>query len=87
MAQSAVEWYAKEHHTLLIKLENKELTIGEYVGEHHDILQQAKQMHKEQILDSYKKGFSEGVVFGIVTIYKFQTSEQYYNETYKTQAK
>jgi len=51
MAQTnmtAVEWYAKEHHKLLIQLENKELSLGAYVVKHSDILKQAKQMEAEQ---------------------------------------
>ena len=51
MAQTnmtAVEWYAKEHHKLLIQLENKELSLGAYVVKHSDILKQSKQMEAEQ---------------------------------------
>lgn len=41
---SAVEWYAIEHRNLLIQLENKQISIGEYVVKHQDILQKAKSM-------------------------------------------
>lgn len=50
---SAVEWYAKEHAKLLIELENKELSIGEYAVKHHDILQKAKAI--EDLTDLKKK--------------------------------
>lgn len=53
---SAVEWYAIEHGKLLIQLENKELTIGEYVVKHHDILQKAKSIED---LTNLKKRDSE----------------------------
>jgi uncharacterized glyoxalase superfamily protein PhnB len=44
---------------------------------------QAKEMEKEQIKDSHKHGFSEGIVFGASPIgYKYMTSEQYYEQTY-----
>ena len=54
--QSAVEWYAEEHHKLLIQLENKELTIGEYAVKHHDIIQKAKSIED---LTSLKKRNTE----------------------------
>lgn len=53
---TAVEWYAIEHRNLLIQLENKELTIGEYVVKHHDILQKAKSIED---LNNLKKRDSE----------------------------
>ena len=43
MAQTAVEWYAIEHRKLLIQLESKELSLGEYVVKHQDILKAAEQ--------------------------------------------
>ena len=49
--QTAVEWYAIEHRKLLIQLESKELSLGEYVVKHQDILEQAKQMEREQTID------------------------------------
>ncbi len=73
--QTAVEWLDRWYR------DNPEATHEEG----NKALEQAKRMHKQQTVDAYKKGFSEGVVFGTVTIYKFQTSEQYYNDTYKTQ--
>jgi hypothetical protein len=50
-----------------------------------DIVEKAKAIEKEQIKNSFSKGFSEGVVFGASTQYKYQTSEQYYNETFKSE--
>lgn len=44
----------------------------------------AKKLEKQQIIDAYKKGFSEGVCFGAASEYKYITSEQYYNETYRS---
>ena len=39
-----------------------------------EIIEQAKEMEKQQIIDAYKFGLSDEYVIG---------SEQYYNETYK----
>ena len=74
MAQTAVDWYAIEHRKLLIQLESKELSLGEYVVKHQDILEQAKQMEREQMEKAYiQRLFSD-----------CQTFEQYYNKTYTT---
>ena len=40
------------------------------------------EMEKEQIIDAHKSGFTEGTCFGATTIYKFQSSKEYYKETY-----
>ncbi len=78
MAQrTAVELFAQEHHTLLIQLENKEFTASEYAVKHCDILQQAKEMEKQQIMDAYKADRYPC---------SYEDSEEYYNQTYKTQA-
>ena len=60
--QTAVEWLFKE-------LLNSEPNILEW----NKLLQQAKEMEKEQIIDAYNKGeFNDG----------FVAVEDYYNETY-----
>ena len=73
MKQTAVEWYSQQHLKLLIKLENKELSIGEYAVQHQEILNQAKEMEKERMLECYLKAD----VFP--RKYEF---EQYYEQTY-----
>ena len=61
MKQTAVEWLA----TYLKGITS--LNCDE-------IIEQAKEMEKQQIIDAYKFGLSDEYVIG---------SEQYYNETYK----
>jgi len=53
---TAVEWYSQQHLKLLIKLENKELSIGEYAVQHQEILHKAKEMEKQQIIDAFNEG-------------------------------
>ena len=43
-----------------------------------DIIQKALAMEKEQIIDAYEIGFDEGLQ--IIT--KYDTAQDYYNETY-----
>lgn len=78
---TAVEWYAKAHQKLLVQLENKELSVGSYAGKHYDIIQQAKQMEKEQIINFFLFFRNNGEKYLGMTIEQFV--EQYYNETYK----
>jgi hypothetical protein len=63
--QTAVEWLIQE--------------LGEYfpheIGGIHLMVEQAKQMEKEQIKNAFDKGYSYYLFNG--------GGEQYYNETYK----
>ena len=81
--QTAVEWYAIEHRKLLIQLESKELSLGEYVVKHQDILEQAKQMEKEQIEKAYKD-YPQTISINDNGDYKLLSADQYYNKTYTT---
>ena len=63
MKQTAVEW-----------LMDKLPTIDKNDPYYEDIIQQAKAMEKEQIMDAVNYGCSD---FGSV-----KNAEQYYNETY-----
>lgn len=86
---TAVDFYSKEHLKLLIRLENKELSLGEYVVEHRNLLEQSKEMEKKQIMDAYSQGHEDGYHFeGSRSDYESEglanhLAEQYYNETYK----
>jgi len=49
-----------------------------------DIIQEAKEMEKQQIIDAYRKGFSEGVCFGVSpTGYNHISADEYFNKTFK----
>ena len=74
---TAVEWYSQQHLKLLIKLENKELSIGEYAVQYQEILNKTKEMEKEQIKDAYLQGQYDGDTM------RDSDAEQYYNETFK----
>jgi len=69
MKQTAVEW-------LLDRIEDVDLT--EKLWE--NVKQQAKEMEKQQIFDAWDNGYDKG--FGYSDA-KFNSSEQYYNETFK----
>ena len=71
MKQTAVDWLEKQ----FVKLES---TIGVH-GVMYEIIEQAKAMEKEQIMDA----FSVGCQVESTRLIGYQgMSEQYYNETY-----
>jgi hypothetical protein len=82
MNQSAVEYLAEK------LLENQTYDRDGYViidlsVEHLEYLvQRAKEMEKEQIIESYCQGCFD--ISKDENIYPRETSEQYYNETFKT---
>ena len=70
--QTAVEW---------IQQQVKQQGITHYFSL-TEILEQAKQMEKEQIMQVYNDGKE-----AIINIEKNKSLEQYYNETYKKEEK
>tara|TARA_R110000868_G_scaffold27726_7_gene104905 strand:+ start:615 stop:848 length:234 start_codon:yes stop_codon:yes gene_type:complete len=71
--QTAVEWLNQWH------IDNPYGTPTEW----RESFNKAKEMEKEQIVDSFKYGYNEGVIY--ITSYAYLkelTPEQYYNETY-----
>jgi hypothetical protein len=72
--KTAVEWLVEEFKEKLIgnNLPNWVL----------DVIQQAKEMEKEQIIDSYRDGRSDQQSDRPSKFYN-RMAEQYYNETFK----
>jgi hypothetical protein len=71
--QTAVEWYNEQLNLYGDMAFNKEITLGEYHIKKQELIKQAKEIEKEQMLECYLKAD----VFP--RKYEF---EQYYNETY-----
>ena len=70
MKQTAVEWLIDE-----LSLKSKALKI--MLNAHKEIVEQAKEIEKEQIQDAFDKGKWDSLAF------KGTPKEQYYNETFK----
>jgi predicted adenine nucleotide alpha hydrolase (AANH) superfamily ATPase len=71
MEQTAVEWLWQ----MLIE--------GNYINDIEELKEKAKEMEKEQIIESYCQG-----CFDIIqdeNIFPRETSEQYYNQTFKSE--
>jgi len=71
--KSAVEWLAKNL---------KDFPHVKHSQLFRDLVQQAKEMEKQQIIDAFDKGLiTENVYYG----YDDKKAEQYYNETFKSE--
>jgi hypothetical protein len=55
------------------------LLKGEFINDTESLIEQAKEMEKEQIINAYHKGYSDA----IQSEPKQYDPEQYYNETFK----
>lgn len=75
MKQTAVEWLHNQLH-LNISLYQDEWQIIE------GLMEQAKEMEKEQIIESYCQGCAD--IINNEDIFPRETSEQYYKETYES---
>ncbi len=73
--QTAVEWYANASHELIVKKTKGEINHVELLTMHHNLIQEAKQMEKEQIVNAYWDGGQDVPMIS-------KQCEQYYNETY-----
>ena len=65
MKQTAVEWLWDM------------LLIGEFINDPEELLNQAKAMEKEQIIDAYNRGYNEYDIY--------RNGQNYYNETFKSE--
>jgi hypothetical protein len=54
--ETSLEWYSKRHLELLLKLENKSLSTGEYAVAHAELLICGLQLHKEEIMEANYDG-------------------------------
>ena len=68
--QTAVEWLVEEF--------KEKLTGNNLPNWVLDVIQQAKEMEKEQIIEAYNTSF-------LLRDKPYSTAEKYYNETYKQQ--
>jgi hypothetical protein len=77
--QTAVEWFANESWQLKVQLDNQEISVDEYAVSYVRLLYKAKEMEKEQIINSFWNGDNTDCT-SEQNIEEF--AEQYYNETY-----
>jgi hypothetical protein len=76
--KTAVEW-------LVNALELNELIKKENLTVISEFIEQAKEMEKEQIIYACQQGFYDGQDMARFKKSTFQSAEQYYNETFKSE--
>ena len=76
MKQTAVDWLAEQITTVKWKMSD--------VTDRNSIIEQAKAMEKEQIIQTYHKAALNEATY-IVAGTSHISAEQYYNETFKSE--
>ena len=72
--QSSIEWLEQE----FVKLES---TVGVY-SVMYELIDKAKAMHKQEIESAWVVGYDEGIDHANGEPSHYESSQQYYNETY-----
>jgi hypothetical protein len=84
--QTAIEWLVEQfenHKATFFKLNDKEERVITLAG--RDVVEQAKEIEKKQIINAVDEGISQGYGKYIDTEWGRENdwkAEQYYNETY-----
>ncbi|NBU48370.1 MAG: hypothetical protein EBS34_13220, partial [Flavobacteriales bacterium] len=82
MKQTVVEWLVDEMNSIKGSSTNMNGKIQFLEKELNKLYEQAKEMEKEQIIESYCNGCAD--IIKDENIFPRETSEQYYNETFKS---
>jgi hypothetical protein len=83
MKQTAVEWLSDNLWFLKEQMANKEITIGQYTISRVKLIERAKAMEKEQMLNAFEESRLTHPMIG----FKHETFKEYYNETFNTNEK
>lgn len=82
--QTAVEWFAEQDNLALVDYLQGKINEIELAIKKATILEQAKQIEKEQIVEAFYKGVDqESDTHGAMNL-DMKDAENYYNETFKT---
>jgi hypothetical protein len=82
--KTAVDFMASELLYLDNEYDMKLINKNEYQAKRKEIIDQAKEMFEEQIMDSYRYGKDNGIDISH-TVTKEIPAQQYYNETFKSE--
>jgi len=75
--QTAVEWYVEKEIKLTLDYIENKINDLEYGIKRIKLVEQAKEMEKEQIIKAYNTSF-------LLRDKPYSTAEKYYNETYES---
>jgi Zn/Cd-binding protein ZinT len=84
---TAVDWFADEIWSLAIQLIYDEMNEGQFAMAHGKLVEQAKEMDKDQTKAAYNQGYKDAEIDNFICDHKgdvinFVDAEQYYNNTY-----
>lgn len=79
MKQTAVEWLVEQLLIYGDKAFNREITLGQYHIKKQELIEQAKEMHRQEII---RAGADHCYPTEEIAI---QDAEQYYNKTFKSE--
>jgi hypothetical protein len=77
--KTAVEWFNEEIKELFNQYQNEKISESMLHFNRLLALNQAQEMEKKQIVDTYVVGYGKGITHGAIN------PEQYYNQTFKQQ--
>jgi hypothetical protein len=81
MKQTALEFYAEQEVKLTLDFLANKINQVEYGIKRVKLIEQAKEMEKEQIIDAHEEGFYSPPF----RMSRRKEAEQYYNETFKSE--
>ena len=89
MVQTAVEWFYKELKNLIKKSELTDMKPSEFDTKERELIEQAKEMEKQQITDAFNDGNWVGrcaiVDDNLINKTVEKSAQTYYNETFKSE--
>jgi hypothetical protein len=87
MAQTSVEWLKLKIKQIDFFVETKQITWKEYYKTKDNLYEQAKEMHKEQMIDATVQYLIKhcGIYSEQSILQAVKFSEEYYNKTFKNE--
>ena len=86
--QISVDWLAWQMHELVKSLVKKEINLAQFTQKRDELLQTARKMHREEVVNSFTKGQLDiiEVIMPIPDEIKVDTEdgENYYSQTFET---
>jgi hypothetical protein len=76
MKKTAIEWYCNEMESLRVNAEINNMAGYKFIIRRTEIFKQAKEMEKEQIKNAWLNSLTKG---------DYNSADEYYNETFKSE--
>ena len=77
--QSSIEWLFEQ----IARRQGSIFQTIPFYDDNYDLIQQAKEMHKKEIINGYANGHNDGCRYMDNLKQNFEHGENYYHETFK----